>query len=137
MPSVSTRTIRFALLEVEDMLAFGAKAVASLADRKKHQPWLKLLDDCLAEKPVERHFSKTPYKYDGVPKRDERFPDPYNMGVNAEVFLYDQKFAPAPKTVMMFYKRLREVDAPEMMASTINETAGKPWEYYPDMTWLL
>ena len=33
--------------------------------------------------------------YDRVPKRDERFPDPYNMGVNAEVFLYDEKFPPA------------------------------------------
>jgi len=29
-------------------------------------------------------------------KRDDRFPDPYNMGVNAEVFLYDAKFPPEP-----------------------------------------
>lgn len=83
---------------------------------------------------VARRYSATPYKYDPVPKRDERFPDPFNMGVNAEVFLYDEKFPPEPKTLMMFYKRLREVDVPEMMASIITETPGKPWDYYRDMT---
>ena len=131
--SPSVRVIRFALLEIEDMLAFGAKAIP-ITKGQEDARWLALLDDCFAEKPVERHFSKTPYKYNGVPRRDERFPDPYNMGVNAEVFLYDPGFAPQPKTVMMFYKRLREVDVPEMMAGIISETTGKPWGYYQDMT---
>jgi hypothetical protein len=36
--------------------------------------------------------------------------------------------------LMMFYKRLREIDVPEMMASIITETKGKPWGYYRDMT---
>src|SRR3712207_7699638 len=49
------------------------------------------------------------------------------MGVNAEVFLYDENFPPEAKTLMMFYKRLREIDVPEMMASIITETEGKPW----------
>ncbi len=80
------------------------------------------------------HHSQKPFKYDPVPKRDERFPDPYNMGVNAEVFLYDPKQPDDAKVLMMFYKRLREIDVPEMMASIITETAGKPWEYYRDMT---
>jgi hypothetical protein len=130
----SVRLIRFALLEIQDMLAFGQKAVEALGKGKDNAAWFTLLDDALAEKPVERHFSKAPFKYNGVPKRDERFPDPYNMGVNAEVFLYDPQFPPQPKTVMMFYKRLREVDVPEMMASIIAETTGKPWGYYRDMT---
>jgi hypothetical protein len=145
----SVRLCRFALLELEDMLKFGAPSIAALADdacRQRMAPWLSLLDDCLAAaggldgtatpRPItiRRQHSAKPYKYDGVPKRDERFPDPYNMGVNAEVFLYDQQFPSEPKTLMMFYKRLREVDVPEMMASIITETAGKPWEYYRDMT---
>jgi hypothetical protein len=56
------------------------------------------------------------------------------MGVNAEVFLYDAKLPTEPKTLMMFYKRLREVDVPEMMASIITETPDKSWDYYRDMT---
>ncbi|MGI8967362.1 MAG: hypothetical protein ACR2H1_14940, partial [Limisphaerales bacterium] len=108
--------------------------------------WFTLLDDCLAaagdldgsqnkiEKNISRQHSATPFQYDKMPKRDERFSDPYNMGVNAEVFLYDENFPAQAKTLMMFYKRLREIDVPEMMASIIVETPGKLWDYYRDMT---
>jgi hypothetical protein len=145
----SVRLCRFALLEIGDMIAFGRKAIDQLVSGEKRsvlRPWLELLDDCLSAagglhgadavgpEKLERQFSGRAYKYDPVPRRDERFPDPYNMGVNAEVFLYDPKFPPQPKTLMMFYKRLREIDVPEMMASIIAETADKPWGYYRDMT---
>ena len=79
-------------------------------------------------------YSATPYVYDPVPRRDERFQDLYNQGVNAEAFLYDPDFPTAPKTLMMLFKRIREIDVPEMMASIIVETKGKPWGYYRDMT---
>ena len=145
----SIRVCRFALLEVEEMLRFGAGARQSLVTetvRQDTRDWRKLLDHCLAaaggldgaapptQKTLERQHSARPYQFNPTPRRDERFPDPYNMGVNAEVFLYDEQFSPAPKTLMMFYKRLREIDVPEMMASIIAETPGKPWDYYRDMT---
>ena len=78
--------------------------------------------------------SATPYVYDKVPRRDDRFPDPFNMAVNAEAFIWDAAYPPEPKLVMLFYKRLREIDVPEMMASIIAETPGKPWGYYHDMS---
>ena len=145
----SVRVCRFALLELGDLVEFGTKAVAALvaeAEREAAIAGLRLLDDCLAAAGglagaaarlpggICRRNSTVRYKYDGVPQRDARFPDPYNMGVNAEVFLYDEQFPPEPKTLMMFYKRLREIDVPEMMASIISETPHKPWEYYRDMT---
>jgi hypothetical protein len=145
----SVRVCRFALLELGDMIEHGQQSVAALVEapqRERMAPWLQLLKQCLAAagglggtepasgQPVSRLHSARPYRYDGVPRRDERFPDPYNMGVNAEVFLYEDQFPPEPKTLMMFYKRLREIDVPEMMASIITETAGKPWEYYRDLT---
>jgi hypothetical protein len=80
------------------------------------------------------HFSREPYRYDRVPKRDERFGDPYNAGVNPEAFLYDDRYSPRDKTLMIYYKRLREIDVPEMMASIIAETPGKPWGYYLEMS---
>jgi len=143
------RICRFALLEIGDMLQFGWQAMDKLVTtetRENVRGWSRQLDHCFQaagalngsdthfERKIERHFSVKPYKYDPVPKRDGRFPDPYNMGVNAEVFLYDPKFPPQPKTLMIFYKRLREVDVPEMMASIITETTDKPWGYYRDMT---
>ncbi|HWQ92632.1 MAG TPA: hypothetical protein VN673_13240 [Clostridia bacterium] len=145
----SVRLCRFALMELEQMMRFGAHCIAVLVDkpeREKARPWLALLHQALAaagqldgteppvSTPLAPQHSARPYQYDGVPRRDERFPDPYNMGVNAEVFLYDPSFPPEPKTLMMFYKRLREVDVPEMMASIITETQNKPWAYYRDMT---
>jgi len=145
----TVRVCRFALLELEDLLEFGRQALAAVVDaatRQRLSPWLTLLDDCLAaaggldgtaepaDRIIRRLHSAKPYEYDRVPRRDRRFPDPFNMGVNAEVFLYDNQFPPEPKTLMMFYKRLREVDVPEMMASIITETKNKPWGYYRDMT---
>jgi hypothetical protein len=56
------------------------------------------------------------------------------MGVNAEVFLYDESKPADGKVLMMFYKRLREIDVPEMMASIIAETPDQPWGYYRDLT---
>lgn len=145
----SVRMLRFALLELEDMIEYGTRSVVALVDgpcRQRVGNWLALLNDALAAagtlagteklatRKITRHHSATPYTYDRVPQRDDRFPDPYNMGVNAEVFLYDEQFPPAPKTLMMFYKRLREIDVPEMMASIIIETPDKPWSYYRDLT---
>ena len=145
----SVRVVRYALLELGDISGYGRKALECLVDtaqRESAKAWLGLLSDCLlvagdldgtaasVPKPLPLHHSAKPFQYEGFPKRDERFPDPYNMGVNAEVFLYDEQFAPDPKTLMMFYKRLREIDVPEMMASIITETPDKPWGYYQDMT---
>jgi len=80
------------------------------------------------------HFSATPFEYDPIPKRDARFTDSYNAGVNPEAFLYDDRFAARDKVLMMLYKRLREIDVPEMMASIIHQTKGKPWKFYRDMS---
>jgi hypothetical protein len=145
----SIRVCRFAMLELAEMVSFGRQTIAALVSDERRLEmlhWtanlLRAIDaarglDATAEKtdePVERIYSAKPYQYDKVPHRDARFPDPFNMAVNAELFLYDEKYAPQPKTLMMFYKRLREIDVPEMMASIIVETPGKPWDYYRDMT---
>jgi hypothetical protein len=145
----SIRVCKFALMEIDEMIDVGGRCVAALVDAPKRQAmsaWLQLLDDALRAagaldgvdkpdvKPLSRVHSAKPYVYDKVPKRDERFKDPFNAGVNAEAFLYDPSMPPQAKVLMMFYKRLREIDVPEMMASIINETKGKPWRFYRDMT---
>jgi hypothetical protein len=143
------RLCRFARLELADMIAFGRKCSACLVDdtvRRELAPWLMLLDNCLAaageldgtslrrDLEVERRFSAKPYVYDRVPRRDVRFQDLYNQGVNAKSFIYNDAYPAQAKALMMLYKRLREIDVPEMMASIIHETKGKPWEYYLAMS---
>lgn len=145
----SLRICRHALLDIEDICKWGEKAVAAVVTdemRRNSQQWLSLLEVCLASAggldgssasgkgdPI-RFYSSKPFEFNGEPRRDARFPDPYNMGVNAEVFLYDKTKPATAKVLMMFYKRLREIDVPEMMSSILAETRGKPWGYYRDMT---
>jgi len=126
------RLLRAGLLDLEDMVIYGAQVLEAL-DVEGNQ-WSANLGKAWEGELIEREHSLEPRPFDGFPRRDERFPDPYNMGVNAEVFLYDEDMPAQAKTLMMFYKRLREIDVPEMMASIIAETEGKPWGYYRDMT---
>ena len=143
------RICRFALLELQDAQSYGTEAICCLIkdeDRVDLQGWLSALDRMLASagdldgrsaksgEIVERHFSATPFRYDPIPRRDDRFKDPYNMGVNAEAMLFDPEIEPLPKTIMLYFKRMREIDVPEMMSSILTEVNGKPWEYYRDMT---
>lgn len=144
----SIRVCRFARMELADMIAYGEKCAECLVDEKTRQgmaAWLQMLDACLesaggiagtseqGEVPA-RMRSQTPYVYDPVPRRDERFRDGWNQGVNAEAFLYDESLPARAKALMMFFKRLREIDVPEMMASIIVQTKRKPWEYYRAMS---
>lgn len=73
--------------------------------------------------------------YDREPKRDERFHDPYNAGVNPEAFLYDEQYSAADKTLMIYYKRLREIDVPEVMATILTDLGtAEPWEFHMEMS---
>lgn len=143
------RLLRFALLEVDEMLDYGRRAVSALVGceaRASAAPGLAVLREALASaggldgtrpattaRPEPRN-SRSAAVFDPVPRRDARFPDPYNMGVNAEVFLYDGRMPAEARVLMMYYKRLREIDVPEMMAGILAETPDKPWGYYRDMT---
>jgi hypothetical protein len=145
----SVRLCRFALLELDDMIAFGQRCLECLVsaeDRQQAAPWLAELDGCLEacggldgtgparpDSPPRRHSAR-PFVFDPIPRRDERFQDVWNQGVNAEAFLYDASYPASAKALMMLFKRLREIDVPEMMASILVQTPGKPWEYYRDMT---
>ena len=143
------RVCRMASIELEDITSYGNAALACLVGGKatdENQQWAKCLAGCLAaagglsgtekvsDQAAEPMYSLHPRRYDGIVQRDERFKDPYNMGVNAEAMLFDPSIEALPKTLMLYFKRMREIDVPEMMSSILSETRDKPWEYYRDMT---
>jgi hypothetical protein len=144
----SLRVLRFAELELNDMCRFGDEAVSCMTPDgipKELQPWYMLLFECRAaagdiegsDPPIgetpARMYSAEPFAYEPIPKRDERFRDLWNQAVNPEAFMYDPEQPTKPKALMMLFKRLREIDVPEMMASILTETRGKPWKFYRDM----
>ena len=143
----SRRVLKFALLDLNEMKDFGRQACKTFCAPSTGSYWFNILEalyeasaiggtdtEALAYIERLRLYSKTPYQYDPIPKRDERFTDPWNQGVNAESFLYNENYPARAKALMMLYKRLREIDVPEMMASIIAQTPGKPWGYYHDMS---
>ncbi|NYF92261.1 hypothetical protein RBB79_00275 [Tunturiibacter empetritectus] len=143
------RAARFAQVEFSEICDYAGSAVHAMVtntDRATLGGWSTSLQSILAHaggldgtmphataEPV-RVFSAQPFHYNSIPQRDERFIDPYNMGVNAEAMLFNPEIPAQPKTLMLFFKRMREIDVPEMMSSILAETPGKPWEYYRDMT---
>jgi hypothetical protein len=144
----SRRVCQLALLDLEELATYGQAALGALVSpstagelegpRQRIEQALASaggIDGTAPEGPLpDRQWSLQPGRFDGIPRRDERFPDPYNMGVNAEVFLYDPAAPLDGKVLMMLYKRLREIDVPEVIASIVAETPGQPWAYYRDMT---
>lgn len=146
----SVRVVKLIQFELADVIEFGSDALACLEDSTTatdRECWMQHLRDCIDAagridgtatpgKPVpEPHFSAKPFQYDKEPRRDERFGDPYNAGVNPEAFLYDEGFSAQDKTLMMYYKRIRELDVPEMMASILVELRDEePWEFHFEMS---
>lgn len=138
----SLRVLKFACIELEEMSDFGMFACSSTS---RSLTFMESLSGILeaaggldGTKPFtnampNRQYSRTPYVYDPIPKRDGRWQDLYNQAVNPEAFLYDPDQPAKAKALMMLFKRLREIDVPEMMASILTETKGKPWKYYRDM----
>jgi hypothetical protein len=157
-PLADAPTVRAAKLirfELDELVQFGQQATECLIDNSRRaeiQPWHDHLIACLdaagsmdgttadgttaaSEEIPDPWHSKQPYQYQKEPQRDERFQDPFNAGVNPEAFLYDERFSPRDKTLMMYYKRIRELDVPEMMASILVELRDKePWEFHMEMS---
>ncbi|MEC8555705.1 MAG: hypothetical protein VXZ82_11925 [Planctomycetota bacterium] len=158
----SRRVVKWMMHELEEVGEVGEEVVSSIRSKELDldqvqglQVWLDGLVRCLQiaepsdaarqadaseterpelELPPMRFSNETPAKFDTRPQRDERFCDPYNAGVNPEAFLYDERFLPRDKSLMMYYKRLREIDVPEMMASILVELrCEEPWEFYFEM----
>lgn len=152
-PLADAPTIRMAKLihfEMTEVTELGVEAIASLTNDASREPmaqWLSLLRQCLAsageldgtaalkvDVPAAQ-YSLQPFVFRGEPQRDERFRDPFNAGVNPEAFLYDEQFPARAKTLMMYYKRIREIDVPEMMASILVELRDQePWDFHMEMS---
>lgn len=153
-PLADAPTVRVAKLigfELEPMLEFGQKAIECLRDEsvedaadswQRHlSVFLKLSGDldglqtCPSMEVPPLRYPKKQTSYRREPRRDERFVDSFNAGVNPEAFLYDTAFCPQDKTLMMYYKRLRELDVPEMMATILVDLReAEPWGFHMEMS---
>jgi hypothetical protein len=146
----SVRILKYLLADLEEMIDWGNDTLKKLIEHAGFQEetcrwtgqfgnYLEATGGISGREPRPSTGpgpanSKIPFVYDPVPKRDSRFKDPFNSNFRPEALLYDPDILPSTKLLILLFKRFREIDVPEMMASILWETPDKPWDYYADMT---
>ena len=83
-----------------------------------------------------------PYRFDVTPVRDERFTHVFDLSTPADVVYLDDSRAADERNAALMFKRLREMDVPEVIAGIVAERwaeerntgeRGRPWAYYASM----
>ncbi|HJR61760.1 MAG TPA: hypothetical protein VJ813_20300 [Vicinamibacterales bacterium] len=90
--------------------------------------------------PPPRH--RRPYRFDVIPARDERFAGIFDTSTPADVVYLDDTRSADERNAALIFKRLREMDVPEVIAGVVAErwaeernagARGRPWAYYTSM----
>ena len=83
-----------------------------------------------------------PYAFDVRPRRDLRFTGVFDTSTPADVVYLDESRAADERNAALMFKRLREMDVPEVIAGIVAERwadernsgeRGRPWAYYASM----
>lgn len=144
------RLLRIAMIDEDEAISWGKQALDALlktdGDRTIADDWEQHLRAYLAaaggiagDQPIPKNLSlparraTAPFVPELDPKRDERSGDIYNFYYRANDVYLDENADWDERVLALMYKRFHEMDVPEMMASIVLQTEGKPWEYYRDM----
>jgi hypothetical protein len=96
--------------------------------------------DTNAQAPAARH--RKPYTADILPRRDARFQGVFDTSTPADVIYLDDARPVDERNAALMFKRLREMDVPEVIAGIVAErwmesrNSGDrtlPWSYYTSM----
>jgi hypothetical protein len=68
------------------------------------------------------------------PQRDDPPSQHHNFASRYHSVYNDPAVDQDERVLALMFKRLHEMDVPEMMASILLETTDKPWDYYREMT---
>ena len=145
------RLLRMAAIEEEEMMAWGEAALAALtpdaASKAQAAAWqahltayLQAAGGIAGTAPVPDGLSlpaaraTSPCVPDVRPVREARSGPSYNFHYRPDEIYQDEAASLAERTMALMFKRLHEMDVPEMMASILLQTPGKPWEYYREMS---
>lgn len=145
----SVRALRLIRWEEMQALAWGMGALEALLPRGKDEArafrWLRHLRayldaaggvDGTLPRPVKKlpaARAKRKFTAQVLPKRDSRFRGLYDSSTPADVVYLDESRPVDERNLALLFKRLREMDVPEVIAGILAETQGKPWDYFAEM----
>ena len=142
------RLLRTIVREQEEIVEWGLAALGALGDSSQHdavfaehvRAYLAAAGGIAGTAPVPSPELPTPrsdgqlYEMDTRPRRDARFRDGLNNSGKVGKRHRDTSLPTEERALALVYKRLLEMDVPEMMAPIIYRSGGKPWAYYADMS---
>ncbi|MCD9021356.1 hypothetical protein [Cohnella silvisoli] len=153
MDQPTCRLFRFMLIDEEEMIAWGERALNALTVsaelRERAEAWVAHLNSYLraagglagdlqqlspAEVLPAPRSDGGAYRMSNMPRRDARFRDVYNRSAKVDEYYQDEILPADERTFALLFKRLREMDVPEWMGPILYKTRGKPWEYYTDLS---
>ncbi len=139
------RMIRHILIEEEEIVAWGERAVAAVQVDSDAAAWQAHLEAYLAhmggimgDEPFTGELPPTrasaPFAPDFFPQRDDRFAMKWNF-VNPQRQVSLNEDVPIDERILaLMCRRVVEMDVPEYMTRIIAEAEKEPWAYYVAMT---
>jgi hypothetical protein len=143
------RVLRLALLEQEDAIAWGARALDALTSRaatsgagaaawQQHlRAYLAAAGGIAGDAPAPAVALPAPravaaFAPRTTPRRDDRFAESHNFNFPPHVVYADPAIPPEERNLAQLCRRTLEMDVPEMMASFMAERAHESIEFCQD-----
>lgn len=137
----SVRILRHILEDEQQILAWGEASLRAVSGAEGSDDWRAHLSAALHGRLDQPRFSGS-YRVDITPARDERFRHIFDISTPADVVYLDDSRAADERNAALMFKRLREMDVPEVIAGIVAERwteernageRGRPWVYYASM----
>lgn len=143
------RTLRFILLEEEQALEWGERAIDALVggdpgSRRSAERWQAHLasylaaaggiagDEAVPGSPRPEPRASGPWVPDTTPRRDDRFEGVHEFEFPPQI-VYNAPGVPADeRNLALLCRRTLEMDVPETIASFLAERTDRPWEFHVD-----
>ena len=143
------RMMKHILIEEEEMMAWGEKAVTAVTQSPSAQAkadqfqahlnaYMQAMGGIMGdqEKLVDLPPSRVtePFTPDFFPNRDDRFAMKWNF-VNPQRQVSMNENVPLDeRTLALMCRRIVEMDVPEYMTRIVAQAEGEPWEYFVELT---
>ena len=146
----SCRILKLIRVEEEEMIGFckaalNAMFTADQSSRGSVSAWAKDIRAYMAaaggisgteakqEVALPKSRASCEFAFDPRPRRDSRFRGLYDTSIPADVVYADESRSMDERNLALLFKRVREMDVPETIASILAESTDEPWEYQLEM----